>query len=271
MNLQEIFAAARVTVTLVFLFYASWRDYKTREVSDKVWLIYGPIALALSLAELTIYAPKNLPFFGISVGLTVVLAFMLFFFGGFGGADTKAFVCIAFALPFFPTSLGKPIVPDGLSPLAQLIFPLTILTNAFLFSATSAIYLFFGNIGRRIITHKPLFEGDLAKEFIGKKFIVLITGHRLSISTLKLKWHKFPLEDIEEDGNSLKRKLLVVPHEEGNEQIVERLEKASKAGKISNKVWASPGLPMLIFVTAGFITALILGDLVWIFVARLLG
>jgi hypothetical protein len=127
-------------------------------------------------------------------------------------------------------------------------------------------------VGRRIITRKPLFEGTLAKEFIGKKFLVLITGHKLPISTLKSKWHKFPLEDIVEDGDSLKRRLLVVPaDEEANEQIVERLGKAAEAGKIDSKVWASPGLPMLIFVTLGLIVALSVGDIVWLVVVHLFG
>ena len=270
--MQEIFAAARIAVTVAFLVYASWSDYKTREVSNRVWAIYFPIALALSLAELILYAPQDLPFFGLSVGVTVGFAFMLFYFGGFGGADSKAFMCIAVALPFFPTELIKPILADSLSPLAQIIFPITILTNAVLFSATSALYLFLSNVGRRIITRKPLFEGTLAKEFIGKKFLVLITGHKLPISTLKSKWHKFPLEDIVEDGDSLKRRLLVVPaDEEANEQIVERLGKAAEAGKIDSKVWASPGLPMLIFVTLGLIVALSVGDIVWLVVVHLFG
>ena len=42
-------------------------------------------------------------------------------------------------------------------------------------------------------------------------------------------------------------------------------------GKISDGVWATPGLPMLIFVTVGLIIALSLGDIVWILVSHLLG
>ena len=36
-------------------------------------------------------------------------------------------------------------------------------------------------------------------------------------------------------------------------------------------VWATPGLPMLIFVTLGLIVALLLGDLVWLLVRSILG
>ena len=89
--MQVVFIAAKVTISLAFLLYASWSDYKTREVSNRVWAFYAPLALFLSLAELLLYEPSKLPLFGLSFGLTVVIAFLLFFSGGFGGADSKAF------------------------------------------------------------------------------------------------------------------------------------------------------------------------------------
>ena len=70
---------------------------------------------------------------------------------------------------------------------------------------------------------------------------------------------------------NLKRKLVIVPHDEGREKIVERLSKAAEEGKIDGYVWATPGLPMLIFVTLGLIVALVLGDFVWLLVRLVLG
>ena len=272
--MQEIFAAARVAVTLAFLIYASWSDYKTREVSNKVWAIYGPIALALSLAELFLYDSADFPLFGLSVGLTVGFALLLFYTGGFGGADSKAFMCIAMALPFFPVVLLAPVLAEGLSPLSRVIFPITILSNSVLIAALSGLYLLLRNLGGRATTGKPLFEGTLAQESIGKKILVLVTGKKFPIATLKAKWHVYPMEDVveEEDaGRSLKRKLFIVPKDEGRDEIVARLSKAAEEGKIDSKIWATPGLPMLIFVTVGLIIALSLGDIVWIVVAHLFG
>jgi prepilin signal peptidase PulO-like enzyme (type II secretory pathway) len=40
---------------------------------------------------------------------------------------------------------------------------------------------------------------------------------------------------------------------------------------IDSYVWATPGLPMLIFVTLGLIVALFFGDIVWLFVRALFG
>jgi preflagellin peptidase FlaK len=269
--LQLIFAAAQVTLTLVILVYASWSDYKTREVTNRVWVIYAPIALALSLAELLIYDPTRLSYF----------ALLLFYSGGFGGADSKALMCIALALPFFPTDApllaGVPFMKSFLayavSPLSQTLFPITILSNSVLVAAFSALYLLLRNLSTRLTTGASIFEGTLAKNSLGKKILVLLTGRKYPVGTLKAKWHIYPMEDIAEENSEgeVKRKLVVMPKDEGRDEIVGRLANAVDSGKISDGVWATPGLPMLIFVTIGLIIALSLGDVVWILVSHLFG
>ena len=79
------------------------------------------------------------------------------------------------------------------------------------------------------------------------------------------------MEDVDEKSVNVKRNLVIVPHDEGREKIVERLSKAVDEGKIDSYVWATPGLPMLIFVTLGLIVALLLGDFVWLLVRTVLG
>ena len=81
------------------------------------------------------------------------------------------------------------------------------------------------------------------------------------------------MEDIieENDVDAGKRKLIVVPKDEGRDEVVARLSKAVDAGKIGAKVWATPGLPMLIFVTIGLIIALLFGDIVWFLVSFAFG
>jgi preflagellin peptidase FlaK len=264
-------AAAKVTLSLAFLLYASWSDYKTREVSNRVWAFYAPLALFLSLSELLFNDPAKLPFFGLSFGITAIFAIILFYTGAFGGADSKALMCIALALPFFPETLFKPIFTAGISPLAQYFFPLMIFSNAVLFAAASGIYMLLRNLIWRITTGKKIFEGTLETESIGKKILVLITGYKVSVAKLKEKWHVYPMEDVEEGEDALKRKLVVVPKDEGRDEIVKRLSKAVDAGKIDDFVWATPGLPMLIFVTIGFIVALLFGDIVWLLVSFVLG
>ena len=277
--MQTILAAAKVTLSLAFLLYASWSDYKTREVSNRVWAFYAPIALFLSLIELLLSDPSKLPFFGLNFGVTAAFAIILFYTGAFGGADSKALMCIALALPFFPLEAPllagvpffAPFLARAMSPISQNWFPFTILSNSVLVAATSAIYMLLRNSIWRIKTRKKTFEGTLAHESLGKKISVLITGSKYSVAKLKENWHVYPLEDVEEGEEALKRKLVVVPKDEGRDEIVERLSKAVDAGKIDAYVWATPGLPMLIFITIGFIVALLFGDIVWLLVSFVLG
>jgi len=262
---------SQVAVTVTILLYSSWSDYKTREVSNWVWAIYAPIAVALSVSDLLLFDQSKLVLFGVSVGFTVCLAFLLFYSGAFGGADSKALMCIAFSLPFAPVVLFAPIIANSLSPVSQVIYPMTIFGNGVLFAAASCVYMILRNYVWHKKNKKEMFTGTLAHESPWKKFLILITGYKVTIAKLKEKWHIFPMEDIETEGEStLNRKLVVIPSEDGRAGIVERLSNAAQAGKIDTYVWATPGLPMLIFITAGLIFALIGGDLVWMLVRFIL-
>jgi preflagellin peptidase FlaK len=271
LTFQAIFIAAQVAVSAVLLTYASWSDYKTREVSNRVWAIYAPIAIVLSLAELLLYDPSKLVLFGVSVGFTVGLAFLLFYSGAFGGADSKALMCIALALPFAPVTLFTPILAGSLSPISQVIFPLTIFSNAVLFAAASGIYMILRNLVWHKKNGKKMFTGTLAHESVWKKIVILITGYKVTVAKLKEKWHVFPMEDVDGSETALQRKLVVIPSEDGRDKIVERLSNAVQAGKIDTYVWATPGLPMLIFITLGLIVALLCGDVIWLLVRFILG
>ncbi len=78
------------------------------------------------------------------------------------------------------------------------------------------------------------------------------------------------MEDVD-DRYVENRKLVIVPREEGRDKIVERLSNAAEAKSIDSYVWATPGLPMLIFVTLGLVVALFFGDIVWLLVRSLFG
>jgi preflagellin peptidase FlaK len=271
MQLQTAIIAANIFLSIGFLLYASWSDYKTREVTNRVWAIYAPTALILTLTQIILQDQdilSNLAFFGLSFGVTAAFAIILFYSGGFGGADSKALMCIALALPFSTEAVLQPFIASGVSPLSQLLFPLTIFSNSVLFAAATGLYMFLRNLIQRTTTRKKLFEGSLTTESIVKKLVVMITGYKVTVAKLQETWHVYPMEDVNENGE---RKLVIVPKDEGRTEIVERLATAVGAGKISNRVWATPGLPMLIFVTVGLIVALLFGDLVWILVSFLLG
>ncbi len=79
LNYQLLLIGTQVAITAAFLLYSSWSDYKTREVSNRVWAIYAPIAITLTLSNFLLFNPSklvtNLTLFGVSAGFTVGLAF----------------------------------------------------------------------------------------------------------------------------------------------------------------------------------------------------
>jgi preflagellin peptidase FlaK len=270
MTSAQPIAVAKAFLSLAALSYASWSDYKTREVSNMVWLFYAPVALALNLAEIFVFGFDLLLLYGLCFGLTSAFAIILFYTGAFGGADAKAFMCLALALPFYPKALFIPI-SGKFSPIMQLFFPLTVFSNSVLLAALMAVYILLHNLLWRWRTRKPLFEDMLRNEPIGKKLLVLLTSYKTPISRLKERWHIYPMEDIETVDNKPVRRLLVFPRDEGRDAIVERLSRAVEAGVIPENVWATPGLPMLVFVTMGLMIALLYGDLIWTLVCFMLG
>jgi preflagellin peptidase FlaK len=272
--MSAILEGTRISLCFGFLFYASWSDYKTREVSNTVWTLFAPVAFTLTVLEIysarVLYEHSQLPLYGMCFGLTAALAMILFYSGGFGGADAKALMCLALAVPFYPENFFTPL-SGTISPISKTFLPISVFSNSVLLAAATAVYIFFRNIFGRKRMGKGLFEGH-ESEALGRKVLVLMTSYKVSVDKLKEKWHLYPMEDIvQNDENALRRKLVVVPRDENRNAIVERLAKAVNAGEIENSVWATPGLPMLIFITAGLIIALFFGDIVWICIKLLLG
>lgn len=270
MQIQALLEGAKVALTFSFFVYGSWSDYKTREISNSVWILLAPPAFALTLAEVLLFDFSALPFLGLCFGLTAAFAVILFYAGGFGGADAKALICLALALPFYPMEVLKPFSGE-VSPFMQMFFPLTVFSNSVMLAALMAVYLLTHNLLWHQRTGRPLFEGEQQKGSLGKKILVLITGYKVSVERLKEKWHLYPLEDVEKTENGTKRKLVLLPKDESRNAMVERLDKAVQAGEIKEKVWATPGLPMLIFMTVGLVIALLYGDMVWSLIRFLLG
>lgn len=252
-----ILDGARTVICLSFLFYASWSDYKTREVSNKVWVIMGPLAFVLTTFQFSVFIPELLVTYILSFAVTSVLALVVFYAGGFGGADAKALICISLTLPVYPSYFLPQ--PSGLfSPL----FSLTIFTNSVLLGALSVFYALFRNLLWKGKNRVSIFEG-LETESLGHKILALFSGYKVKISKLE-NGHMFPLEDtyVNDEGEK-EKKLLVFPNDDEREEIIARIKKNTKGEGFDEEVWATPGLPLLIFVTAGLIIALAYGDIVW--------
>ncbi len=204
--------------------------------------------------------------------MTSGLAIVLFYAGAFGGADAKALICLSLALPHYPADLFSAFAVSTPAVLVSpLLFPITVFTNSVLLAAFTAVYALLRNLVWKLKTGSKLFEG-FEKESFGRKLLALLTGYKISVVKLERSEYLYPLEDISiTEGSQADRRLLVVPKDESREQIVKRISDAVQDRKILNEVWATPGLPMLIFITAGLIIGLVFGDLVWILMFLALG
>ena len=247
----------RVVASLSFLTASSWYDYRFREVSNRMWMLFAPVGFILTFVQYAFEwaAGKASSMIFIlwiaSVAVTAAVSLFLFYAGLFGGADAKALICLSIAIPIYPKfSLSRftVVIP---------IFPLATLVNAVFASSSLVLAIICSNIIRYIQLGGDIFKG-LEHEPLWKKALVFVSGIKVDLKKLKKNPHYIPLEFlvIGENGEAT-RHLKVSPQlEEKNPVDLERLD---------GEIWATPGIPFLIFVTIGFVIALFFGDFtVWL-------
>jgi preflagellin peptidase FlaK len=236
-----------------------------------VWVWFAPIGSVITLLQFILFEAENfLRLYASSVFITFIFAILLFYAGAFGGADAKGLISISLVLPLYPERLFQPWLLE-VSPFSM-FFPLLIFFNAVLLAALSVFYALARNIWWKLRTRRNLFEG-FEEETFTRKLLTVLCGYKLPLNKLEDKKFLYPLEDFEEDKTSgyLKRKLLVFPKDEKREEILSRILRFTSEGHDKSYVWATPGLPMMIFIFFGFLAGLFIGDLIWIFLVWILG
>ena len=245
-----------VLVVLGFLGYGSWSDIKTREVSNIVWLLFAPIGTTLTVARLY-FSPELL---WISLGSIIVatsFALLLFYSGVFGGADAKGLICIGISIPTLPEDIL--LSANFFHP----FFPVVVLSNSFLVAVSMALYILVRNLFWKYSTRGSLFLG-LEKEPPWKKVFALVSGYKADFKEVEEQVYLYPLEEVVESGGAIERRLnLFVEAEVERQDLLGKLRPYVEKAVIPREIWATPGLPMLVFVTIGFISALVLGDLIF--------
>lgn len=255
-NVYEWLDPIRIILNLVFLSYASWHDYRSREVSNKVWVFYAPLGLTLTL--LHVFLVNNLSLLlvlGISFSVFAGITIPLFYLGFFGGADVKAFLCIALAMPFAPIA-SFPFL-GVVSPL----YGMSIFGNAVIISALTAVAMVLYNLFWYVRTGKKLFEG-LPHESTIKKLVAMFTGYKVAVSEFRNKLHLAPMEEPSkgENGRIIRTLRLFIRTDEDREVIVAQIEKLLGDQQM---IWVTPYLPFIVFITIGFVLTLLIGDVIF--------
>ncbi len=91
--MDEWLEAIRILLSFSFLVVSSWYDFKTREVPNKIWILFAPSGFVLSILHYLLFERSSLPIFWIlSLFITVGISLAIFYLGFFGGADAKALI-----------------------------------------------------------------------------------------------------------------------------------------------------------------------------------
>lgn len=244
-------------LSITLLGYSAYSDLKTREVSNWVWVIYLPLACIILGFKLFLN-PQLLTVSLISVAVTAGLSFLVFYVGLFGGADFKAFICLSIALPTSPFPIESTL--GSINPL----LPVAVFYNAYLLSLSTVFYAVIKNLDWKYRKGKELFN-ELEETPLSKRMMVLLTGYKTSFETLREKVYLYPMEEISKDSVGSHRRLkLFTDAETDREELVKNLEESLKDSE-KVEVWATPGIPLLLFAWIALILNAFVGDiLLWI-------
>ncbi len=237
-----------IALCSVCLLYACYSDLKTRSVPNELWLLMVLLGLPLAGYQVVRNGIPYLAHYLLALLGTALLAYLFFRLHLFGGADAKGLIAIAVLFPTHP--LDSRVLLDPFP------FAITTLFNGAIVSAVILPLVFLSLFVYNRVYFKPV---EVHKD----RWLVFI-GYRLPITALpKVNYRLLKLlHSFEEDGERVTRKLIVGSLEIDEERI-EELIRYHEEGKIGEYVWVTPGLPYMLFITAGFFIALFYGNLIF--------
>jgi len=242
-----------VAITLISLGTAAICDLRTREVPDKVWLLYGPFGLALT-AYRTLSEPLLLFPTAVSTGFSILVGIGIVYFGLGGGADGKAVICLALTLPIPPT-----IIHPALGYVYPFL-PVVVVVTGYICSLSIAIWILARNLAQKVGGKRRLFEG-LEGESVWKKALALMTGYPTDTAKLSSTFYLYPMEKVIENEKGVRRTLQTYTATDvDREELIADFEKSFHKVGSPSTVWVTPGIPLLVFIFAAVIITLILGD-----------
>jgi preflagellin peptidase FlaK len=236
---------------LAVLVLASILDLRSREISNWLWVVAYPVGCILAIVGV---ATGSFPMETVilSLGFSLVIGWVLFYFGFYGGADVKALIFVGLAIPVFPF---VPILGvSGFPPV------LTMFCNSVFLSMICPLSVLALNI-RDNLRGTKMFEG--INVTIREKAVLLFTARKIKLERLERNLAYFPSETVINQNGKPTRKLLHFVKAEAD------LSKSLNAIKenmalYADGVLASPTIPFIVFFTVG-LAIVPLGNLViWV-------
>jgi preflagellin peptidase FlaK len=293
-----------VILGMVFLCYASYTDIKTRKVKNQVWMVMGLVGGIILLIQMLyegvaweyylIFVPVGVLFASmfmeheplydseekkfnfkifvlyilgilaliyqfyslagetyfyqlLTIPVLIVFFFILYQFGAIhGGADAKALITLAIFVPFYPHFFGFPVIQftsDRVAEAMELFFPF-----AFLILMNSVLFVVWAFLAFLVFN-------AVRKDF---GFPEMILGYKMDIVEVEKKF-VWPMERIVEG----ERVIVLFPKKKEDDS----LKKLKEEGVL--RIWITPKIPFILFLTASFIISVFLGNLFIAFIELL--
>ena len=222
-TLSEI-TVVRMIAAFAMLGLASFFDLKKREINDILWIGFSALSALLIFLSPDIWA--SLRIVGVSL-IIAPIALVLWRFGVFGGADAFCLIVLASLAPMFTLNTTQ-------------ITPFSTLTNAAILSVTPLFVNLFRNVVS-ILRKDDIFEG--LDETRTKKMIAVFIGYKA-----KNPKYSFSLERVVD----------------GKKRLDFSLKHAEQALFCNDHgVWVTPGVPYVLYITAGFVIQVLYGDIIF--------
>ena len=237
----------RTALSIAMLGYASYKDLKTREIHDYVWLFPAASGAVLGIYELII-GTLSLADIILSVGFMAILSGVLWYLQLFGEADLLAFLALSIIHPRTPNFqfIGYP----------PLLFSFTLIANSALSGLFSAFYTLALNL--YLSTSVSLFEAHPEASVL-TKLGLMFTGQYRALGDIRGPPFEYPLE--------VRGELILRPDiwddDKGNKEFRILREKGR------DRVWVSATLPYIVFLFVGYIVSVLYGDIMFTVMAYL--
>lgn len=237
----------RTILSIAMLGYASYKDLKTREIHDYVWMfpalggavlgVYEVIIGTLSLADIIL-----------SVGFMAVLSGVLWYLKLFGEADLLAFLTLSIIHPRTPSFrfMGYP----------PLLFSFTLIANSALSGLLPAFYTLASNLS--LSTSVSLFEAHPGASLL-TRLGLMFTGQYRALVDIRGPPFEYPLEA----GRELVLKPDILDDDKANKEFKILREKGR------GRVWVSATLPYIVVLFAGYLVSVFYGDIMFTVMAYL--
>lgn len=216
----------RIIIALSMLAVATASDIKKREIHDIIWIVFA------AAGAITIPFSGDLEAALVETGIALIvapIAIIIWRVGLFGGADAFGLIALA-------------VIAPGITLSGNAITPFTTLTNAVVLSIVPMLVNIIRN-GLLLASRRDIFEGF--EETTTRKLLAMFIGYRA-------KNPKFGFS-IERTKGKHKKLKLSLQHAE-NAQFCEKKD-----------TWITPGIPYMIFISAGFVIQLVWGDILFSF------